>query len=98
LGVVFARIHVIEFQKRGVPHCQMLLWIDEHDVPQTEEDIDKTMCAEIPDPLKHPELHNIILSNMIYGPCGDLNKNSPCMDDNKCTKKFPKDFSAFTVI
>lgn len=25
LGVVVARIHVIEFQKRGLPHCHMLM-------------------------------------------------------------------------
>lgn len=98
LGVVIARIHVIEFQKRGLPHCHMLLWIDEYDVPQTEEDIDKTISAEIPDPQTHPQLHNIIMSNMIHGPCEDVNPNLPCMDDNKCTKSFLKPFSALTVI
>ena len=98
LGVVIARIHVIEFQKRGLPHCHMLMWIDEYDVPQTGEDIDKTISAEVPDPQTLPELHNIIMSNMIHGPCGEINKNSPCMDDNKCTKSFPKDFSASTII
>jgi hypothetical protein len=98
LGVVIARIHVIEFQKRGLLHCHMLMRIDEYNVPQTGEDIDKTISAEIPDPQTHPELHNIIISYMIHGPCGEINKNSPCMDDNKCTKSFPKDFSASTII
>jgi hypothetical protein len=98
LGVVIARIHVIEFQKRGLLHCHMLMRIDEYNVPQTGEDIDKTISAEIPDPQTHPELHNIIMSYMIHGPCGEINKNSPCMDDNKCTKSFPKDFSASTII
>jgi len=27
LGYATARIHVIEFQKRGLPHCHMLIWI-----------------------------------------------------------------------
>ena len=57
LGVVGARIHVIEFQKRGLPHVHMLIWINESDVPKTEEEIDKTTFAEIPDPDTHPE-HN----------------------------------------
>ena len=77
LGVVGARIHVIEFQKRGLPHVHMLIWIHESDVPKTEEEIDKTTCAEIPDPDTHPELHKIIMSSMIHGPCGTNNRNSP---------------------
>jgi hypothetical protein len=34
LGYVTARIHVIEFQKRGLPHCHMLIWIEKHDAPE----------------------------------------------------------------
>jgi hypothetical protein len=28
LGYATARIHAIEFQKRGLPHCHMLIWIE----------------------------------------------------------------------
>ena len=30
--------------------------------------IDDVICAEIPDPVVDPELHQIIMSNMMHGP------------------------------
>ena len=98
LGFAAARIHVIEFQKRGLPHCHMLLWIDKRDAPTTVEDVDLTICAEIPDRTTHPRLFDIVMANMIHGPCGSTNKNSPCMDGEKCAKKFPKQFNDVTLI
>jgi hypothetical protein len=98
-GAVTARIHVIEFQKRGLPHCHMLIWIDKPDIPRTSADIDQTICAEISDKETHPRLFEIIMSNMIHGPCGkDLNDKSPCMDDGECTKSLPKEFVPETVM
>ncbi|XP_074352948.1 uncharacterized protein LOC141692109 [Apium graveolens] len=34
-------MHVIEFQKRGLPHCHMLIWLNPRDRPKNIEDIDK---------------------------------------------------------
>jgi hypothetical protein len=98
LGFAAARIEIIEFQKRGLPHCHMLVWVDSRDAPSTSEDMDKTICAEIPDKTLCPRLYDSVMAHMIHGPCGAINKNSPCMDKEGCCKKFPKDFNEETMI
>ncbi|XP_050065970.1 uncharacterized protein LOC126555048 [Aphis gossypii] len=34
---------------------------------------------------------------MVHGPCGQLNRSSPCMLDNSCSKKYPKEYSEETL-
>ncbi|XP_025191155.1 uncharacterized protein LOC112591526 [Melanaphis sacchari] len=34
---------------------------------------------------------------MIHGPCGQLNRNSPCMVDKTCSKNYPKEYSEETL-
>lgn len=48
LGVVTAYIYVVEFQKRGLPHCHILLILDEKDKIRTTQQVDLTVCAEMP--------------------------------------------------
>ena len=55
------------------------------------------MCAEIRDKDTFLELYAIVTKFMMHGPCGVSNPNSPCMEDGKCTKKFPKDFTEQTM-
>ena len=64
------------------------MWlILEHKI--TPDKIDD-VCAEIPDPALDPELHQIVMSNMVNGPCGNINPLSPCMEHGQCSKKYPK--------
>ena len=57
-----------------------------------EEEIDKIISAEIPDPNVDQELFEIVTTNMAHGPCGTLNIMSPCMEW-KMYKTFSKTMS-----
>lgn len=95
-GIVKAIIYTIEFQKRGLPHAHILITLDEDDRIAGSIEIDKIVCAEIPDVRTQPKLHEYVVKHMIHGPCGLLNPNSVCMSDGKCTKDFPKEFCEST--
>ena len=92
LGKMVALIYVIEWQKRGPPHAHILTICNTESKPRTPEEYDEIVCAEIPHQRRFPELHKIVTTFMMHGPCGTSNPKSPCMDDGKCTKNFPKEF------
>ncbi|XP_040151861.1 uncharacterized protein LOC120893811 [Anopheles arabiensis] len=92
LGIEVARIHVIEFQKRGLPHAHILVIIAEEDKPQTQADYDKFVSAELHNPATSSQLFETVQSCMMHGPCGAANPAAPCMKDGTCEKGFPKSF------
>ncbi len=97
LGKVIAHVHVIEFQKRGLPHAHILMILAPEDKPKTPEDFNRLVCAEIPDKNLQPKLFETVSRNMIHGPCGILNPQSPCMIDGKCSKHYPREFVEVTT-
>jgi hypothetical protein len=70
-GRVIGRKHVVEFQKRGLPHACILVILHPDDIPQTPEQIDQIVKAKIPqDPLLQPLLYQSITKHNIHGLCG----------------------------
>jgi len=96
LGNVIAKIWVIEFQKRGLPHAHILLILDETSKLRTVEDYDSMVSAEIPDPIRHPEAYETVTSCMVHGPCGLDFLNAQCMEQGKCKKRYPRSFNEET--
>ncbi|UYV80385.1 hypothetical protein LAZ67_19000038 [Cordylochernes scorpioides] len=87
-------MYSIEWQKRGLPHAHILIWLIDKITP---DQIDQVISAEIPDIAIDPDLFEVVAKNMIHGPCGAINNNSPCMKDGKCTKRYPRDLHAETI-
>jgi hypothetical protein len=70
---MFAVVYTIEFQKRGLPHAHILVFLHTSYRFVHPHDIDRIISAEIPDKNKDPELFKIVTTLMIHGPCG------PCL-------------------
>ncbi|UYV72475.1 hypothetical protein LAZ67_9003306 [Cordylochernes scorpioides] len=65
-GATVAWMYSVEWQKRGLPHAHILVWLANKLRPTQ---IDSVICAEFPDPIQDPLLYNIVVTNMIHGPC-----------------------------
>ena len=63
----------IEFQKQGLPHAHILLFMHPQFKPKSPDDIDKFICAEIPDKRRNPKLYAAVQKFMVHGPCGYYN-------------------------
>ncbi len=72
LGEYAGHVYTIEYQKRGLPHMHLLLFIKgfNFNVPNL---IDEVVCAELPHPSWDVtgELTDVVVSTMTHGPCGD---------------------------
>nr|GEV89042.1 helitron helicase-like domain-containing protein [Tanacetum cinerariifolium] len=53
-GYVTAVMCTVEFQKRGLPYCHTLLWVDSKNKIQDASQIDEYISADLPDPVKDP--------------------------------------------
>ncbi|XP_071712987.1 uncharacterized protein [Rutidosis leptorrhynchoides] len=96
-GKVVAELYRIEFQKRGLPHAHICLFLDKTDHVPGPDDVDNFITAELPDKNVDPDLYSIVSEFMIHGPCGPNHTHSPCMTQKgQCSKHFPKDFHSET--
>ena len=78
-GCIFGKtrcyMYTIEWQKRGLPHTYILIWLADK---TKSNQIDQVISAELPDPVRDKALFDIVTNNLIHGPCGHLKPNSPC--------------------
>lgn len=91
-GKTVARIHVIEFQKRGLPHAHLLIFLEQEDKIATPEQVDSAVWAHWPDPRTHPILFETVKRCMVHT-CGER-----CLKDGKCSQGYPKPFQPHTSV
>ena len=94
---LFVDVCAVEFQKRGLPHTHLLIWLASEYKFQSPEDVDSVISAELPNNTYDPHCYAIVSKFMLHGPCGIANSKAQCMKGNKCSKHFPKKFKESTV-
>ena len=107
-GRYLGSVYTIEYQKRGLPHMHLLLFLHPHDRDRLLDPavIDRFISAELPQPEDDPtgSLTEIVKSMMVHGPCGSSNPRAPCMVapapglPPTCSKRYPKRFNPTTVV
>jgi len=96
LGAMAAYLYTIEFQKHGLPHAHIIVFLKPEAKLRTSEDIDTLMSSEFP--TDNDELLQLIKKFMVHTPCGNQNPDAPCMVNGSCSKSFPKAFRAETTV
>ena len=107
-GKVEAYLFTVEWQKRGLPHIHLLIILTSYARNMTPQFVDNIISAELPPSPEDAEnakdkdqrirLQDLVVNNMLHGPCGEAKPNAPCMENGRCSKSFPKDFIQSTVV
>jgi hypothetical protein len=96
LGDWAAHHYTIEFQKHGLPHTHIVVFLQPQAKLHTLEDIDSLMSSEFP--TNNDDLLELIKSYMVHRLYGVYNPTALCMANGTCSKGFPKPFREETSI
>ena len=96
----------IEYQKRGLPHLHLLVFLKTDHQFLTAANIDRFISAEIPteNDVQGQELRAIIQSTMVHTHCAGGNSQALCMQgldpltSRTCRKGYPRQFQPETII
>jgi hypothetical protein len=84
-------VYTVEFQKRGLPHAHILVWLDRVDRSGAEgsselpaDFINEFISAELPDVRVDPLAYSLVKEFMIHGPCGRMNIYGLPLHEERC--------------
>ena len=80
-GYFCGDVYTIKYQKQGLTHIHLLIFLHSADQFLEASQIDKVICAKLPTVETDPngQLIRIVTSVMLHGPYGDINPHSPCI-------------------
>ncbi|XP_043474431.1 uncharacterized protein LOC122506366 [Leptopilina heterotoma] len=93
-GKVQCYMYSVEWQKRGLPHAHILIWLTETMNPNRINDV---IRAELPNREVDNKLFELVKRHMVHGPCGPFNRQLICMKEGHCSKRYPKQYVRETV-
>ncbi|GAA0187142.1 hypothetical protein LIER_34430 [Lithospermum erythrorhizon] len=96
-GTIVSVVHVVEFQKRGLPHAHFLIILKQSAKYLSPKTYDRIVSEKFPDKISDPYLYGLVMKHMMDGPCGNINRNNLCIRDGKCKNYYPKEFSEYTT-
>ena len=87
-------------------HIHLLLFLHPDDRYLEIDRIDQIICAELSNPEMDIDnsLKDIVVSQMVHGPCGPRFPKAPCMTKSgqstaaSCCKNFPRTFQETTIV
>ena len=99
-------VWTIEYQKRGLPHLHLKVFLKTDHQFLTTAHIDRFICAEIPteDDSISLELRAIIQTTMVHTHCAGGNSQAQCMQgldplmSRTCQKGYPRPFQPETIV
>jgi len=99
-------VWTIEYQKRGLPHMHLLLFIETAPSFLTGETIDSIISAELPEELTEDgkRLGQIVKTSMVHTACVSRKRNALCLKQSRngqqptCSKSYPRAFQPTTIV
>ena len=95
-GPCVAHVYAIEFQKRGLPHMHLLIFLKAEYKLLSPNVVNSLISAQWPNSDTQPHLFDIVKKFIVHGPCSMLNPDAPFMQDGKCICAYPKAFQPHT--
>lgn len=92
-GAAVTYVYTIEYQKWGLPHMHLIVFMDPLAHLSMPSCVDSHISAEFPDEDAELILFDLVKTFMVHGPC----IHDQCLNDkNCCMKGFPKPFQPET--
>lgn len=96
-GPAIGHVYTVEYQKRGLPHVHLILFLHPSARFSAPETVDRYISTEFPDDVTDRRLLELVQKHMVHGPCGTCCTLSRSPDHPFCSKGFPKPFQNETT-